>query len=79
MNRFFINKEQINEDRIEILDGDVKHIRDVLRLKQGDEIELACEARIYIGQIEDIQKKKINLRIKDHYQGKNEASRNIIL
>ena len=79
VNRFFINKEQINGDIIEIRDGDVKHIRDVLRLKPGDEIEIGCESRIHIGVIQDIHKRKIDVRIKDHYQGKNETSKNIIL
>jgi 16S rRNA (uracil1498-N3)-methyltransferase len=79
MNRFFINKEQINEDIIHIKGADVKHIRDVLRLKQGEQIEVSCDCNTYIGEILEIDKKTIKLKIIDKYKGENEPSYFIVL
>ena len=38
MYRFFVEKEQIGEKMIRIVGSDVKHIRNVLRMKPGEEI-----------------------------------------
>lgn len=79
MNRFFINKEQIVGDTIQINGGDVKHIKDVLRLKRGEKIEIACEGNTYIGEILELDKKTVNLKVLDRYKGKNEPSNFIVL
>lgn len=79
MNRFFVNSEQIKEDEIIILGSDVKHIKDVLRLKQGEEIEVACEGNTYIGEILELAKREIRLKIVNKFDGENEPSTKIIL
>ncbi len=38
MHRFYVNQEQMKEDTITITGPDVNHIRNVLRMKQGEEI-----------------------------------------
>ncbi len=38
MHRFYVNQDQINQDSIMITGPDVNHIRNVLRMKQGDEL-----------------------------------------
>ena len=40
MHRFFIPKEQITKDQVIITGSDVNHIKNVLRLKAGDKIEV---------------------------------------
>ena len=40
MPKFFVNKEQINENTITIIGEDVKHIKNVLRLKVDDNIQI---------------------------------------
>lgn len=79
MNRFFVNSEQIKEDEIMILGSDVKHIKDVLRLKKGEEIEVACEGNTYIGEILELSKLEIRLKIVNKFDGENEPSTEIIL
>lgn len=44
MARFFIDPSQIQDNHIQIVDQDVKHIRDVLRLEEGAEI-LICDGQ----------------------------------
>ncbi len=54
MYRFFINEEQHNENEIRITGEDVNHIKNVLRLKEGDRIVLCNgENRDYISEISD--------------------------
>lgn len=38
MHRFYVNEEQISNDTIRIEGSDVNHIKNVLRMKQGDQI-----------------------------------------
>ena len=38
MHHFFVEPSQVHEDEIEILGGDVNHIRNVLRMKAGEEL-----------------------------------------
>lgn len=40
MPRFFVDKEQISGKYIDIIGDDVKHIKKVLRLREGEEIEI---------------------------------------
>lgn len=79
MNRFFICKDQIIGDRIEIIGKDVKHIRDVLRLKNKDRIEILSENRTYICEILEINSDVVLVSILDSFEGKNEPPIDIIL
>ena len=62
MNRFFVSPNQINRDKNEIMivDEDVKHISKVLRLSNGDEIEVSDGLEyVYIAEISDINKNEV--------------------
>ena len=43
MPKFFVKNNQINENIITILETDVNHISNVLRLKIGDKIQVCNE------------------------------------
>ncbi len=79
MYRFFVEKNQISDKEIEILDSDVKHIRDVLRLRLNDEIEVSCDGYTYVTKIKSLEKNQILLDIIKKYKGSNEPPINIIL
>lgn len=79
MNRFFVEREQIIENRIQILGKDVKHIRDVLRLRPKDEIEIISQGKSYICQILKIESNMVDTLILDSFEGKHESPINIIL
>ena len=79
MNRFFIDKGQIIDDKIQILGKDVKHIKNVLRLKPKDKIEVLCEGKVYLCEISDIESNVINTSVLDSFVGKNEAPIHIAL
>ena len=40
MRKFFVKSEKIKEDKFEIVGSDVNHIKNVLRLQKGDQIEI---------------------------------------
>lgn len=79
MNRFFVNSEQVKDNGIEIIGKDVKHIKDVLRLRVGDEIEVVSDGKLYICQIIDIKKDLVYVKIIDVTTGKNEPPIDIVL
>lgn len=79
MNRFFVDKDQIIGDRIEILGKDVKHIKDVLRLKNKDKIEIISDNKTYICEIEEISPDIVKASILNSFEGKNEPPIDIIL
>ena len=80
MHRFFINKKNIKDNSV-IIDGeDVKHIKNVLRLKEGEEV-VVCdgESSDYLITIETINKNEVIGTIKEAYPSKGEPPLEIIL
>lgn len=73
MPKFFVDKNQINNDEIYIIGEDVKHIRNVLRSKIGDEI-VVCDGvqTDYICTIKDISQEKVMLVILEKEQNQAE-------
>ena len=65
MPKFFVATDQINKDKVTILNEDVKHIKNVLRAKINDEIDI-CDyntSKNYICKILKIEDKKIECGI----------------
>ncbi len=82
MNRFFVKPQQINaEDGVISIQGDdVKHISKVLRLAEGDEIEICDgEAWEYIGRILRIEKSEVKASIKSSEPLRTEAKLRVVL
>ena len=79
MNRFFIDREQIIDDEIQIIGKDIKHIKNVLRLKPKDKIELVCEGQLYISEILEIRSNMVKTLILDASEGKSEPPVHIVL
>ncbi|SKC79644.1 16S rRNA (uracil(1498)-N(3))-methyltransferase [Maledivibacter halophilus] len=83
MNRFFVNKNNVFEEKnIIIIDSpeDLKHISKVLRLSEGDNIEICNKENIdYLAQISNIDKKQIECKIVRKYTSKTEAPIEIVL
>ncbi|MCL1936010.1 MAG: 16S rRNA (uracil(1498)-N(3))-methyltransferase [Defluviitaleaceae bacterium] len=78
--RFFVKQEQISENKI-IIDGDdVKHIKDVLRLKTKDILTVCNGNKIdYTCSITEILQKEIKLEIINQMVNQNETEKNIFL
>ena len=79
MRKFFIKENQINDNKIEIIDEDVNHIKNVLRLSIGEKIKI-CDSdnKInYICEISEITKQNVICNVLEVAQ--NEAEGNVEL
>lgn len=64
MSIFYVKNEQIEDEKASIINKDVKHIRDVLRYKVGDELSICNEnGEKYITKILNFSKEQIDLKI----------------
>lgn len=80
MHKFFISKDKIIGSTAFIEGEDVKHIYKVLRLKIGDKISVNnCEGTEYLGEITEIDKKQVSVRLLEKLAINNESPINIYL
>lgn len=83
MNRFFVNKENIFEDQSKIVIDeieDIKHITKVLRLGQGDEIEICNKEKIdYRAVILSLEKNLVECKIIEKGPSQTESHIEIVL
>lgn len=79
VHRFFIDKDQLNDENITIVGTDVKHMKDVLRLRINDNVEVSCDGKTYLCEISNMEKDNIRLNIKENWQGNAESKVEIIL
>lgn len=65
MRKFFVKNEAVKEDKIEILGSDVNHIKNVLRLKLEDEIQVCNQetSQNYICKISKMEQNCIQTEI----------------
>ena len=76
MPKFFVEQEQIKEDKIIIQGQDVNHIKKVLRAKIGDELQI-CNSKTkenFLCDIENIENEKILCQIKQKIEEKVESN-----
>lgn len=80
MNRFYIENEQIRNDKICIVGSDVNHIKNVLRLKTGDDV-CVCDGKgkEYICKISDINSECVKLDIIEKTTSNTELNNKIYL
>lgn len=80
MHRFFVDKENIQDDKIMVIGDDVKHIKNVLRLMEGDIISLCDKLGTdYTAEISDLSKEKIICRILKRKVSETEPPIEVIL
>ena len=76
MSKFFVNENQINGNIINIIDDDVNHIKNVLRLKVDDEIKICSidTSKNYLCKIKNIDKKNIECSILEELESIAESN-----
>lgn len=74
MNKFFVDKNNIN-DGIAVIEGDdVKHIYKVLRLSEGEKVAINdCNGQEYLGTITEIAKKQVLVELTEKLDMNNES------
>lgn len=73
MHRFFVENSYNETDEFTITGGDVKHIKNVLRMKENDKIELVQDGNSYICNISSIDNDKVIAKILCKNENTNES------
>nr|WP_300002178.1 RsmE family RNA methyltransferase [Tissierella sp.] len=63
MHRFFVDKEAIDNKKITIEGKDFNHIKNVLRMTIGEEVEVSSKGNVYLGEIKSILEASIIINI----------------
>ena len=80
MNRFYIEQNQIAEDKITVIGDDVNHIKNVLRMKIGEHILFCdCQGYDYHCKIESFDAKTVIAAIESKTETKTELKTKIYL
>lgn len=80
MHKFFVGSENIIDKKAIIEDEDVKHIYKVLRLKEGDKVNINnCNGEEYLGEIESITKTKVEIKLLEKLDLNNESPIDVYL
>ncbi len=79
MRKFFVKSDQVNNNKIEIIDEDVNHIKNVLRLTAGEKIKICdtSSSKNYICEIEEVSRDVVTCNIIEEVS--SEAEGNVIL
>lgn len=81
MSKFFVENNQINNNKIQILGDDVNHISNVLRMKKEDELQICNQntGENYLCQIVYFTKDSIECEIKSKIEKTTESNVNITI
>ncbi len=80
MNLFYIKRNQINDQTITITGEDVNHIKNVLRMRQGEQVMVCdCEGLNYLSTIRELGKEEVILEIDCTQETKTELPAKIYL
>lgn len=81
MPKFFVKQNQINNDQINIIEDDVNHIRNVLRMKKDDTFQVCNQetGENFIARINLIEKNNINCKIIEKMDESTESNVQITL
>lgn len=80
MYQFFVEDSQVKENEIEILGGDVNHIKNVLRMKLNEKIRISDESgKSYFCQISKIEDERVEAQIIEVDEKGTELGNRIVL
>lgn len=76
MQKFFVEENQIENDKINIIGEDVKHISSVLRMQKGEKILIGSKETLetYLTEIEQIEKEKVVVKIIEKHDTQTESN-----
>lgn len=80
MHHFFVTPQQVSEEQIKITGSDVNHIKNVLRMKIGEELRVSDGEKFnYLCEIESLMAEEITLKIKSTENADTELPSRIYL
>lgn len=80
MHHFFVTPDQVKDNRIYIEGSDVNHIKNVLRMKTGEELEISDgNNKKYLCEIEKISQDMVCVVVKEEHKADTELPSRIYL
>ena len=80
MQHFFVVPDQVRDGYIEITGSDVNHMKNVLRMKTGEQLEISDgNNKKYLCEIESLEADKVTARILEEREAENELPSKIYL
>jgi len=80
MQRYFVSSKQINMQKVEIIDQDFHHIKNVMRMNIGDKVEVCDEKQnLYLVEITEFKKNSVILNIIEKLDTNPELNTNITI
>lgn len=80
MYQFFVEEEQVHSDSISIIGGDVNHIKNVLRMKNGEKIRVSSKSgQAYFCHISSILDDEVTAAIDSADEAGTELDNHIVL
>ena len=79
MHRFFTDNTIDEEGYLEITGSDVKHIRDVLRMNEGEEVEAVHEGKAYLCSLHKLEKNSVTFKTIEPVEKSHESPVEIFL
>lgn len=75
MYKFFVTENQVNNEIIDIIEDDVNHIKNVLRLVLGEKIQICdiSNSSNYLCEIMEIDNKNVKCKILEKLESKSET------
>lgn len=76
MQKFFVEENQIKNDKINIIGEDVRHISNVLRMQKGEQILIGNKENLetYLTEIEQVEKEKVVVKIVEKLNTQTESN-----
>lgn len=80
MHHFFVEAHQVENGSVRILGGDVNHMKNVLRMRAGEEVAVSDGAgQTYLCQVESFEEDAVCLKILEHQAADAELPSRLIL
>ena len=79
MFRYFCTDENIKNNTVNVVGGDAKHLKTILRAQPGDKISVVTESKEYIAEIKEINTENIVCTLVEEIFTNNETKINITL
>lgn len=80
MHKFFVEKNNITDDKAYIVGDDVKHIYKVLRLQEGEKVSINnCDGEEFLGTIDKVDKKEVVVSLIEKLDINNESPLEVCL
>lgn len=80
MQHFFVVPDQVRDGYIEITGSDVNHMKNVLRMKTGEQLEISDgNNKKYLCEIESLEADKVTVRILEEREAENELPSKLYL